>query len=176
MIKLKILKKLLCASLIGLPVLSNIVQAANVTSTTFTISGILEAKTCSFNEASRTIQLPDVDTRSLNSNAISGLTKLTLALECQRGVSVVSIVPSGTPVESGDSTLFLNSGSAKNVGLRLLDKAGNVLTPDGQSKATFDAEIAGGAYVFTVGYAGTGGGRASGGSFQAVVTFSLDYS
>lgn len=160
----------------GLLVLSNPLQAANLASTSFTISGILEAKTCSFNETSRTIQLPEVDTQTLNGNAISGSTKFALKLNCQKGVSIVSIVPSGTPVESGDTTLFMNSGSAKNVGLRLLDNGNNVLTPDGQSKATFDAQTSGGVYVVTVGYAGTGSGRVSGGSFLSVVTFSLNYS
>lgn len=176
MMKSDTLRYLFYVLALGLTTLSGSVQAATVTSTTFTISGVLEAKTCSFHESSRSIQLPDVDTRTLNSNAISGSTKFPLILDCQKGVSVVSIVPSGTPVESGDKTLFLNSGSAKNVGLRLLDTAGNVLTPDGQRKATFEAQESGGLYIMTVGYAGTGSGRVSGGSFLSVVTFSLDYS
>ena len=171
-----ILRYLLCGLVLGLPALSIPVHAENVTSTTLTISGVLEAKTCSFNETNRTINLPEVDTRTLSSTAISVTTKFGLVLNCPTGVHLVSIVPSGTPVENGDTSLFVNGGSAQNVGLRLLDNAGNVLTPDGQSKATFDADASGGMYVMTVGYVGTGSGRASGGSFLSVVTFSLEYS
>lgn len=174
--KSNILRYLFSALALSFTILSNSLKATNISSTTFTISGVLEAKTCTFNETSRTIQLPDIDTKTINNNNISGSTKLALMLDCQKGVSLVSIVPLGKPVEHGDTTLFLNTGSAKNVGLRLLDNAGNIMTPDGRSKAKFDVQTSGGVYIMSVGYAKTGNGRASGGTFQSVVTFFLDYS
>ena len=177
MVKHNALRQLLYGMALGLPSLSFPLQAANITSTEFTITGVLEAKTCSFSEATQTINLPDVNTRSLvSSNAIHEKTKFTLMLNCSGGVSEISIIPSGTAVGSGDTTLFMNTASARNVGLRLLDNAGNVLTPNGQSKVTFNFDESGGQYTFIAGYAGTGAGRVSGGSFQTVVTFSLDYS
>ncbi|MBA7843250.1 fimbrial protein [Klebsiella sp. RHBSTW-00484] len=177
MIKNNTLRKLMYGMALGLPSLSFPLQAANITSTQFTITGVLEAKTCSFTEATQTINLPDVNTRSLaTSNGIHGKTEFSLTLNCSGGVSGVSITPSGTAVGSGDRTLFINTASARNVGLRLLDNSGKVLTPDGQSKVTFSFDESGGKYTFAAGYAGTGTGRVSGGSFQTVVTFSLSYS
>ncbi|WP_174348883.1 fimbrial protein [Lelliottia aquatilis] len=171
--KLNSLRRVLYALALGLPSLTFPV-AANIT---FTITGVLEAKTCAFNETTRTVDLPEVDTRSLsNSNGIYGKTDFTLTLNCSGGVAEVNIIPSGTSVTGGDTSLFLNTGSAKNVGLRLLDSADNVLTPSGQSKATFDFNDTGGIYTFSAGYSSTGTGRVSGGSFQTVVTFSLEYS
>lgn len=170
------LRMLLCSLALGFTTVSFMSQAANITSTTFTISGVLEAKTCSFSEKIRQINLPEVDTKSLATHSVYGTTNVTITLNCPAGVSVVSIVPSGTAVESGDKTLFRNTGTAKNVGLRLFDNANNVMNPDGQTKATFNPGTTGGAYVFNAGYAGTGAGRVSGGSFAATVTLSLDYS
>lgn len=175
--KYNALRQALHGLTLGLTFLSFPLHAANNTSTTFTITGVLEAKTCSFNEATQAINLPEVDTRSLaGSSIIHGKTNFTLTLNCSGGVSTVSIIPSGTAVANGDTTLFLNTGTAKHVGLRLLDSAGNVLTPNGQSKATFNMDTSSGMYTFSAGYAGTGTGRVSGGSFEAVVIFSLDYS
>ncbi|HDC4619760.1 fimbrial protein [Enterobacter asburiae] len=162
---------------IGMPVLNSHLYAANITSTQFTITGILEAKTCSFNETALTVDLPEVETRTLNnSNSIQGKTEFTLSLNCTGGVTSVSITPSGTAISSGDNTLFLNTMSAQNVGLRLLDKNGNILTPNGQKKVSFDYFGSGGKYTFSAGYAATGVGRVSSGSFQAIVNFRLDYS
>ncbi|EPN4106315.1 TPA: fimbrial protein [Enterobacter hormaechei] len=161
----------------GMLFLNSNLYAANITSTNFTITGVLEAKTCSFNETSLSIDLPEVDTRSLNnSNSIQGEQFFTLQLNCNGGVNEVNITPSGMAVANGDSTLFLNTGTAKNVGLRLLDRAGNILTPDGQRKVTINYQETEGKYTFSAGYARTGAGRVSGGLFLATVTFSLDYS
>lgn len=170
------LRTFACVLVLGLTGISFSSLAADVTYTSFTISGVLEAKTCSFNETTRTIQLPDVDTKSLAHNSVYGTTNVAVTLDCPAGVSVVSIVPSGLPAESGDTTLFKNTGTAKNVGLRLFDNANKVMNPDGQSKATFNPDTSGGVYLFKAGYAGTGTGRVSGGSFNATVTLSLDYS
>ena len=157
----------------ALPFLS-VPSAANIK---FTITGVVEAKTCVFNDTALTIDLPEVDTRSLASaSVVKGKTYFSMKLVCSNGVSEVNIIPSGTAVSNGDSTLFLNIGSAKNVGLRLLDNTDNVLMPNGQSKATFDFNETGGTYNFSAGYSGTGAGRVSGGTFQAVVNFTLDYS
>ncbi|MGM8844765.1 fimbrial protein [Enterobacter roggenkampii] len=162
---------------IGMPVLNSDLYAANITSTQFTITGILEAKTCTFNETALTVDLPEVDTRSLNnSNTIQGKTDFTLSLNCSGGVTTVNITPQGSAMSNGDNTLFLNTASAKNVGLRLLDNNGNVLMPNGQKKVTINYEQTNGTYKFSAGYAATGSGRVSGGSFQALVTFSIDYS
>ncbi|WP_421512187.1 fimbrial protein [Enterobacter sp. JS8-1] len=162
---------------IGMPVLNSHLYAANITSTQLTITGFLEAKTCSFNETALTVDLPEVDTRSLNnSNTIQGKTEFPLSMNCSGGVTSINIIPSGTAVTNGDNTLFLNTASARNVGLRLLDNNGNVLMPNGQKKVTINYEQTNGTYKFSAGYAATGSGRVSGGSFQALVTFSIDYS
>lgn len=153
------------------------VHAANKTSMSFKITGVLEAKTCSFEGTSLSFELPEVNTRSLNnSNSIQKTTFIPLLIDCSSGVTSVIIRPYGTAVSNGDKTLFLNTHSAKNVGLRLLDKYGNILTPDGQTKVEFNYRESGGRYTFMAGYAATGGGRVSGGSFQSLVTFSLTYS
>ena len=180
MIKHNLLQQLVYGLALGLHFPSVPLHAANIASTTFTLTGVLEAKTCSFEEASLTVELPEVDTRSLVSNhGVHGTTNFTLALNCSHNVSEVRIIPSGTAVESGDNTLFQNTGTAGNVGLRLLSGR-QVLTPDGQSQITVDwyDRNNNGPYIryFTAGYAGTGAGRVNGGSFQTVVTFSLDYS
>ncbi|MCU6161484.1 fimbrial protein [Enterobacter bugandensis] len=162
---------------IGMPVLNSHLYAANMTSTQFTITGILEAKTCSFNETALTVNLPEVDTRSLNnSNAIQGKTYFTLTVNCSGGVSTVDITPSGSAISNGDNSLFQNSQSAQNVGLRLLDKDGNILTPDGQKKVSIDYTASGGKSTFSAGYVATGTGRVTGGGFQSIITFLLDYS
>ena len=153
------------------------VQAANITSTAFVITGVLEAKTCTFNETTRSIDLPEVDTRSLvGSNSIQGKTDFTLSINCSGGVTEVNITPSGMAVSNGDSSLFLNTSSARNIGLRLLDNTGGGLKPDGSSKITINYNESGGKYTFSAGYAETGAGRVSGGLFQALVVFSLEYS
>ncbi|EPZ8357440.1 fimbrial protein [Enterobacter hormaechei] len=170
------LQVLLHSLILGLTGVCFVSDAANITSTTFTISGVLEAKTCTFVEKTRTIQLPEVDTKSLAHNSVYGTTSVAVSLNCPAGVSVVSIIPSGTAVESGDTTLFKNTGTAKNVGLRLFDNSNNVMRPDGETKATFNPDTTAGVYVFKAGYAGTGTGRVSGGSFAATITLSLDYS
>lgn len=167
---------LLCSLMVSLASVCFMAQAANITDSTFTISGVLKAKTCSFNEKSLTIQLPDVDTKSLAHNSVYGTSSVVVSLDCPAGVSIVSIVPSGIAVESGDITLFKNTGTARNVGLRLFDSTNNIMKPDGQNKATFNPETTGGLYNFKAGYAGTGAGRVSGGSFSTTVTLSLDYS
>lgn len=150
-------------------------HAANITSTQFKITGVLEAKTCSFNEASLSVDLPEMDTRSLNnSNTIQGKTDFTLTLNCSTSVSTVEITPSGTAISNGDNSLFQNSKSAKNVGLRLLDKNGNILTPDGQKKVSFDYFESGGKYTFSAGYFPSGAGRVTGGGFQSIITFLLN--
>lgn len=170
-------KSVLFIMTMGTSLLYAPLNAANITSTEFTITGVLEAKTCSFNETTLTVDLPDVDTRSLNNtNIIQGKTDFTLSMNCSGGVSSINIIPSGSAVTIGDSTLFLNTNSARNVGLRLLDKDGNTLTPDGQKKISINYDESGGKYMFSAGYAPTGSGRVSGGSFKTVVTFALDYS
>lgn len=171
------LQRILFGMTFGMAVMNSNLYAANITSTQFTITGVLEAKTCSFNETSLSIDLPEVDTRSLNnSNSIQGEQLFTLQLNCNGGVNEVNITPSGVAVANGDSTLFLNTSTAKNVGLRLLDSSGNILTPDGQRKVAISYQEKEGKYTFSAGYARTGAGRVSGGSFTATVTFSLDYS
>jgi type 1 fimbria pilin len=174
---IKTSRNVLCILTLGASFLGRPLNAANVTSTQFTITGVLEVKTCSFNETTLTIDLPEVDTRSLNNaNSIQGKTDFTLSMNCSEGITSVSITPSGTAVSNGDTTLFLNTGSADNIGLRLLDNKGNMLKPDGQDMIAIDYEASGGKYTFSAGYAVTGAGRASGGSFQAVVSFLLNYS
>ncbi|MDO2449593.1 fimbrial protein [Enterobacter vonholyi] len=171
------LRRVIFGLAFGMPFLNSHLYAENITSTQFTITGVLEANTCSFNETALTVNLPEVDTRTLNnSNAIQGETEFTLSINCNDGVKVVSITPSGAAVSSGDSTLFLNTSTAKNVGLRLLDKDGSVLTPDGQKKATIKYDESDGKYAFSAGYAATGSGKVSGGAFKALVTFLLEYS
>ncbi|HII4349948.1 TPA: fimbrial protein [Enterobacter cloacae] len=170
-------RRVIFGLVIGMPFLNTHLYAANVTSTQFTITGVLEAKTCSFNETALTVNLPEVDTRSLNnSNAIQGETYFTLIVNCSGGVSIVDITPSGSAISNGDSSLFQNSQSAQNVGLRLLDKDGNILAPDGQKKVNFDYISSGGKYTFSAGYVATGAGRVTGGGFQSIITFFLDYS
>lgn len=172
-----VLQRVIFGLAFGIPVLNSQLYAANITSTQLTITGVLEAKTCSFNETSFSVDLPEVDTRSLNnSNAIQGITDFTLKINCSGGVNTVNITPSGTAVTYGDSSLFQNTSSAKNVGLRLLDANGNVLMPDGKKKVTINYEQSSGTYKFSAGYAATGSGRVTGGSFQSLVTFSIDYS
>ena len=171
------LRRIIYGMVLGYTLLSPPLNAANITSTQFTITGILEAKTCSFTETSFSVTLPEVDTRSLNnSNSIQGSTFVPLSFNCSGGVTSLSIKPYGTAVLTGDKTLFLNTNSAKNVGLRLLDKYGNILTPDGQTEVTFDYLGSGDKYTFTAGYAATGSGRVSGGGFQSMVTFTMTYS
>jgi type 1 fimbria pilin len=171
------LKSVIFGMAFGMPILNSHLHAANITSTQFTITGVLEAKTCSFNETSFSVDLPEVDTSSLNnSNAIQGITDFTLKMNCSGGVKTVNITPSGTAVTNGDSTLFQNTSSAKNVGLRLLDANGNILIPDGKKKVTINYEQSSGTHKFSAGYAATGSGRVTGGSFQSLVTFSIDYS
>ncbi|MCW5001473.1 fimbrial protein [Enterobacter roggenkampii] len=161
----------------GMPFLNSTLYAANITSTQFTITGVLEAKTCSFNGNPLTVELPEVDTRSLNNNhSIQGKTDFTLSINCSGGVTSVYITPYGTPNLNGDSTLFLNIKSAQNVGLRLLDENGNILTPDGTRKVKIEYDESGGKYTFSAGYEPTGSGRVSGGGFQSLVEFTLNYS
>ncbi|MCU6396988.1 fimbrial protein [Enterobacter quasiroggenkampii] len=174
---IKTLGLVLCILSLGTPFLCVPLNAANITSTQFTISGVFEVKTCSFNETTLIIDLPEVDTRSLNNtNAIQGKTDFTLSMNCSEGITSVSITPSGTAVSSGDTTLFLNTGSADNIGLRLLDSKGNILNPNNQDMIAIDYEESGGKYTFSAGYSATGTGRVSGGSFQTVVSFLLNYS
>ncbi|HDR2546276.1 TPA: fimbrial protein [Enterobacter ludwigii] len=170
-------RRVIFGLLFGMPFLNQHLYAANVTSTQFTVTGVLEAKTCSFNESALTVDLPEVDTHTLNnSNDIQGKTQFTLSINCSGGVTSVNITPSGVTVSGGDSTLFLNTSTARNVGLRLLDKNGNILTPDGQKKVTFEYSASGGKYTFSAGYAPTGSGRVTGGAFQSVIEFTLNYS
>ncbi|HGN8724086.1 TPA: fimbrial protein [Enterobacter bugandensis] len=152
----------------------NITLAASLQ---FKLTGVVEAKTCVFNDTNLVIDLPEVGTRNLSSaSGVQGKTYFTVKLACSNSVSKVNIIPSGTAVVKGDTTLFQNTGTAKNVGLRLLDSADNILAPNSQSKVTFDYNETGGMYTFSAGYLGTGSERVSGGSFQTVVNFTLEYS
>ncbi|MRI48207.1 fimbrial protein [Enterobacter ludwigii] len=170
-------RRVIFGLLFGMPFLNQHLYAANITYTQFTIKGILEDKTCSFNETALTIDLPEVDTRTLNNNnAIQGKTEFTLSLNCSGSVTSVNIIPSGTPISNSDDTLYSNIGTSRNVGLRILDKNGNSLKPDGQNKVSFDYYESSGKYTFTAGYVATGTGRVSGGSFKSIVTFSVEYS
>ncbi|MFZ5271573.1 fimbrial protein [Enterobacter asburiae] len=171
------LRRIIYGMVMGYTFLSSPLNADNITSTQFTITGVLEAKTCAFNETSSSVTLPEVDTLSLNSsNSIQGSTFFPLSFNCNGGVTSISIKPYGSAVSNGDKTLFLNTNSAKNVGLRLLDKYGNILTPDGQTEVTFNYQGSSDKYTFTAGYAATGSGRVSGGTFQSMVIFTMTYS
>ena len=167
---------LACSVVLGLSGIS-FASLADVTSTVFTIGGVIRAKTCSFADTTMDVRLPDVDTVSLAKNNVSSAKNFSIELNCESGVSTVSIIPTGMAVESGDTTLFRNTGTASNVGLRLYDSSKNVLTPDGKSKVTLspngDSNVL---VIFSAAYAGTGSGRVNGGSFLSSVTLSLDYS
>ncbi|EBY6849593.1 fimbrial protein [Salmonella enterica subsp. enterica] len=176
MMKNNQLRILACSLALGLSCVSFFSHAANITYNTFTITGILEAKTCSFVNKTQTVDLVEVGTKELINNKEYGMTPVKIELDCPAGVSVVSLIPSGLAPESGDSTLFRNTGTAKNVGLRLYDNMKNIMKPDGLSRATFNPALSANTYTFQAGYARTNTARVTAGSFNAVVTLSLDYS
>ena len=131
------------------------------------------ARTCAFEQEIYTTNLPAVGTEAFLTAGIAGVTEVPVTLNCQNGVENVSIVPSGHAAE-GDVTAFKNTGTAKNVGLRLLDSHNGVLTPDGDSLVRLSPAEGQASYTFRAGYVPTGG-PVSAGTFLAQVSLSVAY-
>ncbi|WP_413504031.1 fimbrial protein [Serratia grimesii] len=135
------------------------------------------ARTCSFDNSTPMIQLEDVSTakfRHSGTSMVSGK-NVDIDIQCGSGIENVKIVPTGLSA-AGDATAFANTGSAKNVGLRLMAYQGSaMLYPDGSAYVTVSPSDGVGSYRFKAGYVATGG-PVRAGDFMAVVNLSFDYS
>lgn len=147
-------------------------QADNPT-TTIPLTGRIVSNTCTFNNANQTVTLSKVSLAAFRDNGVKAAKNFTVGIACGAGVSMVKIVPTGQ-ADAIDETAFSNSGSAENVGLRLLSSDGQVLSPDGSIGVSLTPSGGSGSYTFQAGYVATG--NVSGGSFTSMVTLSFDYS
>lgn len=142
--------------------------------TIITITGTVVSRTCTFDEATQSVPLEEINTREFTDTGVKKSTTFPVAISCGSGVTSVSIVPDGTP-DSQDPTTFANTGQSTGVALRLLDASGNVLLPDGTSKVSVTPVAGKGSYSFRAGYVATAPGAVTGGDFVSVATLSFNY-
>lgn len=141
--------------------------------TVIPLTGQVVANTCIFNNANQTVTLSKVSPADFRDSGIKAPTNFTVGITCAASVSAVQIIPTGQS-DALDNTAFTNSGSAENVGLRLMSSDGLVLVPDGSTRVSVTPSDGSGSYTFQAGYVATG--NVTAGSFTSMVTMSFDYS
>ncbi|WP_432224911.1 fimbrial protein [Enterobacter wuhouensis] len=156
--------------------LFNQTVSAEVKTGTFNISATVRAPTCSFSEANKVVTLDDVNEMDFNDSSIHGEKEVKVALSCQYALfgNVVNLIPEGI-ADSVDSSAFQNTGTAKNIALRLQDKDSNIVTPDKTTSIPVTVTNNEGSYTFKLGYVATTPGEVIGGTFTSTVILSLKY-
>lgn len=143
-------------------------------STLITVTVTVVDKTCTFDEASQSVELDEITTRGFMDTGIKKRTEFPVTITCAGAVASVNIVPEGTP-DLQDPTAFANTGQSSGVALRLLDASDNVLRPDGTSQVSVVPVEGKGSYRFRAGYVATAPGAVTSGDFVSVVTLGFNY-
>lgn len=143
-------------------------------SASFTVTAQVIRATCSFSVAEQLVTLPGISTLMLTDTSPKNIKNFSIELSCGSGVKAFYLIPSGTPDDINPSD-FANTGSAKNIALRLFDKDGNILRPDGTSKVSVIPADKVGNYTFKAGYVATKPNSVTGGSFVSLVNLNIEY-
>lgn len=150
---------------------------------TVDLNGSLINQTCVINGGapSFTVTLPKVSVSSLNAaNQSAGTTNFTITLTgCTADVGARAYFESGAGVDASTNRL-INTGTAKNVQVRLLNAAGGTLQAGlgtgAQNSGNYVPIVAGQAtLVYGARYVTTYAGAATPGTVRASVTYYLEY-
>lgn len=100
------------------------------TSGTLTFAGQVNSGTCNLaaGDVSRTITLPAVKVADFDSALFAGRTAFELSADCESDIRNVIFLFAGTP-DTGDGTLFNNTGTASGIALMLRAGTGDVPVP-----------------------------------------------
>jgi minor fimbrial subunit len=176
-IKMKVVNSKIAALLfVGLIALSTATESLSETNPAMvvTFNWRVLRPTCSFKTSVQNVTLDDITDRAFTDTDVRNATPFTVGITCQSGLDTVKIVPAGTP-DTQDPTAFANTGTAGNVALRLMDKAGKTLRPDGSSGVAVTPQSGEGSYTFSAGYVATSVGKVTPGSFVSVVSLTFEY-
>ncbi|EIM8542731.1 TPA: type 1 fimbrial major subunit FimA [Escherichia coli] len=132
------------------------------------------------NSTNQTVQLGQVRTAALDTDGkTSGPVGFSIQLdECDLAVSTgAKIIFSGTPVTGKTNVLAVQgsaSGTAKNVGIQILDPAGNVMDLNADSSTAYNLSTGTNIIPFSAQYIAVGG-KATAGAANADATFKVQY-
>lgn len=146
-----------------------------------TIGGDVGVGTCNLDagDANRLIPLPTISASTLNSGYTASYEPFKLrAINCA-GVGQALFHISGMP-DNQDPSLFLNTGTAQNVGLELTDGVGNRLCDENQActgGSTVTSTVTGGSATasFQATYVRTGVQAVAPGTFTSQVAVTMEY-
>lgn len=163
--------KITAALLFTLPLLGY----CNVNGTaTIELIGEVKNRTCQFDKTTYSVELPPVASGAFNHAEVIGRGAFSVTLTCGDAVTLIDLVASGA-ADDNNPDLFKNTGSAKNVGLRLFDNEDRVLTPSGLEPVTVTPEAQRINYNFSAAYAATGAGKVAPGNFISAVDLTINY-
>lgn len=158
-------------------------HAATGDSVAVNITITVTAPTCEFDKLSDTVQLDTVRVEDFTKgDRIVGIKDVPVSITCNN-LDAVKIKATGVPAYSSrspavtDTTLFHNTGTAKNIGLAFMDASNNPLSSaDGNNSVVVTPTEGKTTYVFKAGYGAIqAGGGVSGGSFQSSVNLTFNY-